>query len=287
MLLETLSQVPFGRYLGAMVVMGLAFGLASLLFNGCERFLQRSFPSASVATRLLVGRGLYYGVIALGTVWALDLIGIDISTALAAGTVVFVGIGLALQQITQSIVAGIMLLAEREIEPGDILSWNGDAHRVMHIGLRTTMLENRIHETMIVPNRLLANEAVKNITHNDRIVRIRSRIGVAYDSDLDQVHELLMHAAEGIEDRWGDEEPQVFLDEFADFAVVFIVQVAIDNPWRAPRRRSDLNFACWRALKAADVVIPFPQLDVHMKPGRGQAAEAPLRTPAQRSGYDE
>jgi len=223
-------------------------------------------------TVLLIQRGLHYLVIIAGVAVALQTIGISLATAFAAGAVVAVGVGFALQNILQNFVSGVILLAERTIKETDILEVNGQTIRVERIGTRATVARTRNDEQMIIPNAELVQSIVTNYTLEDSFYRVAAEVGVSYSSDMRLVREVLTAAATGVEGRVMDRDPIVVMREFGDSAVVWVISIWADDPWVAPLLRSDLNEAVWFALKDANITIAFPQMDVHFPGGAPASA---------------
>jgi small-conductance mechanosensitive channel len=124
------------------------------------------------AERVLVWKGEQTAVV--GTVTAL----------FAAGAIVAVGLGFAMQSIAQNFVAGIILLSERAIKPGDVLEVEGKLVRVVRMGIRSSVARSRDGEDLIIPNATLIQTTVKNFTLRDSSYRIRARVGVVYGSDM-------------------------------------------------------------------------------------------------------
>ena len=120
---------------------------------------------------------LHYAVLVVGLGVALQAIGISLTTVFAAGAVVAVAIGFALQNILQNFVSGIILLAERSITETDVLEVEGTMVRIERIGARSTVARTREDEELIIPNATLVQSTVKNLTLSDPVYRVRSRGG--------------------------------------------------------------------------------------------------------------
>lgn len=215
----------------------------------------------------LVQRGLHYLVVVAGIAVALQTIGISLATAFAAGAVVAVGVGFAMQNILQNFVSGVILLAERSIKETDILEVNGRTIRVEKIGTRSTVARTRSDEQMIIPNSELVQSVVTNYTLEDPLCRVMTQVGVSYSSDMRRVREVVTAAAASVEGRYSGRDPVVYMQEFGDSSVVWGISVWSENPWTSPLLRSELNEAVWFALKDADITIAFPQVDVHFPGG--------------------
>ena len=202
--------------------------------------------------------------IALGV--ALDTLGIKLSALFAAGAVFAIGLGFAMNTIMQNFVSGVILMVEGVIKPGDVLEIDEAVVRVGEMGIRSTVVRTLFDEELIVPNSLLVQSTVKNLTHHDRLYRLRVGVGVHYSSDMDQVEEVLMATASGLPGRVQDKTPRVQLVEFGSSSVDWEISLWIDDPWEIRMRAAALRKAIWDALKVADITIAYPQLDLHLDP---------------------
>lgn len=217
----------------------------------------------TVGVLLNLGR---YVLIVAGLAIGLNTIGIDLTALFTLGAVFAVTIGFALQNISQNFVSGIILLVEGAIQPGDILEVEGRVVRVIKMGVRSTVARSQDDEDLILPNATLAQGTVKNLTMIDDELRIRATVSVAYESDLDRVKKILEKAARTVADP-RNTVPVVLLQDFGDSGIHFDTFIWISDPWTAPKVRSELRLAIWRAFRDEGVVIPFPQVDVHFDPG--------------------
>ena len=170
-----------------------------------------------------------------------------------------------MQSIAQNFVAGFILLAERTIKPGDILEVEGRVVRVVSMGIRAIVSRGRDGEELIIPNHILVSSTVKNYTLADAYYRMQVAVGVVYRSDMALVRRTLEETAAEIADRWGvtDPAPLIVMDQFGDNAVQFKVAIWMPNPWKWLPAVNELHEAIWWAFKERNIVIAFPQLDVH------------------------
>ncbi len=237
--------------------------VASRLLRGSAvRAMDRRGISDS-GTRAITTRLINILVMTVGIATAVTNIGINLGALFAAGAVFAVGISFAFQNVAQNFLSGLILLLERSIKPGDVLEVENTVVRVEHLGIRSTVARTRDDEQIIIPNTVLAQGSVKNYTMEDSLYRVRVAVGVEYGSDMGQVRRVLEQVVADVD--WGarSRDPVVLMTAFGSSSVDFDVSVWTDDPWRAPRARSDLHEAVWWALKEAEVVIAFPQLDVH------------------------
>jgi small-conductance mechanosensitive channel len=259
------TTVTVGTALSALLVILATVWLSKLVRRGVRRLFARRGVQDESTVGTIAGL-LHYAILASGFGVALQTIGIDLAALFAAGAIFAIGLGFAMQNIAQNFVAGVIVLVERAIKPGDILEVEGAVVRVSRLGIRATIVQTRDGEDLIVPNSVLAQSTVKNYTLEDSTYRLRTLVGVVYDSDMKKVRKVLSDAAHGLTWRDQDHEPQVLMLEFGDSSVVFEVAVWMGDPWRARPALSALNEAIWFAFQNVGITIAFPQLDVHFDP---------------------
>jgi small-conductance mechanosensitive channel len=264
--LLTLSGTPVtvGTVITAAVILLVTWWVS----HGFQRAIRRALRHRTVADSSIavITRLVHYAVIFVGIAVALDTVGFSLGALFAAGAVFAVGIGFAMQNLVQNFMSGVILLVERSIKPEDVLEVEGKVVRVVRMGIRTTIARTRDDEELIIPNSILVQSTVKNYTLQDSIFRLRALVGVVYKSDMHRVLETLKRVAGEQPWRSARRDPRVLMTSFGDSSVNFDVSVWMDDPWEAPKALSQLHQAIWWALKDADVVIAFPQLDVHLDP---------------------
>lgn len=223
-----------------------------------KRFLKREGTLAALS------RLLHYLIIIVGFSIGLQIIGINLSALFAAGAVFAIAIGFAMQNVVQNFVAGVILLLERSIKPGDVLEIDGTIVKVVDMGIRTTITRTLVDEELIMPNSVFSQSTVKNYTLQDNIYRLGVVVGVSYDSDMNRVMQVLERTASDVTWRLPDPPPTVRLQDFGSSSVDFGVYVSIDDPWQQRALMSELRKDIWFAFKDAGITIAYPQLDVHL-----------------------
>jgi potassium efflux system protein len=259
------TPVTVGTLFMALFIIVVAFGVSRALQHGVARFFTRRGLSAH-GINVLFPRVIHYTVVIVGFAVALDTIGFSLTALFAAGAVFAVGLGFAMQNIAQNFVSGMILLVERSIKPGDIIEVEGAVVKVVNMGIRTTVAKTRDDEELIIPNSILVQSTVKNYTLRDSLYRVRALVGVTYGSDLRLVDSTLRAVTGSLAGNAPLREPRIQLTEFGNSSVNFDASIWIEDPWEAPRTRSDLHLAIWWAFKDAGIVIAFPQLDIHLDP---------------------
>jgi small-conductance mechanosensitive channel len=253
----TMTLVTFGA------IVLLSFWASRLVQRTVSRFL-RIRGMKDEGTIGVTERLTHYLVLAVGFAVAFQTLGVKLTALFAAGAFVAVAAGFAMQNITQNFVAGLILLAERTIKPGDVLSVEGCMVRVVRLGTRATVARTLNDEDLIIPNSTMVQTTVTNYTLRDTHFRLRAVVGVTYDSDMALVRSTLEKAAREIPWRDATHEPVILMTGFGSSSVDWEVSVWIDEPWKERRFRSRLHETIWWALREAGVVIAFPQVDVHL-----------------------
>lgn len=213
-----------------------------------------------MATLSLV-RYLMFGV---GAVWAAQELGVAWSDAQWLVAALSVGLGFGLQEIILNFVSGIILLFERPVRVGDMVSIGGADGTITRINIRTTTIIDADRRELIIPNKELVTGRVVNWTLSDSITRMVIPINVAHGTDTELVQRLLLRAANSIEAVLDDPSPSVYCTGMTDNSLDFELRVytaRLDD--RMPTQhqlRLNLN----RLFKRHAISIPFPQLDVHL-----------------------
>jgi len=273
------TQVTAASIVTFLLIILITFWVSRFFQRLAERWLRLKgvLQEGSIST---TRRLLHYAIMLVGLGIAIETVGINLAALFAAGAVVAVALGFAMQNILQNFVSGVILLAERSITEGDVLEVDGKIVRVERMGTRATVARTRDEEEIIIPNSLLVQSSVTNYTLGDSQYRIRAQVGVAYGSDMDRVVEVLKEAGTSVPERVKEKDPVVLLLEFGSSSVDFEVSVWAEDPWAARVTRSALNFAIWNHLKAAGITIAFPQVDVHFDEGIGGRSQPNRQEPA-------
>ncbi|GAB4341905.1 MAG: mechanosensitive ion channel [Desulfobulbaceae bacterium] len=260
------TEVTLFSILLFLVILASTLALSSFVQRVAKRSLAHKFEK-NKGTLAAILRLIHYTILVVGFGIALQTIGISLSTLFAAGAIFAIALGFAMQNVAQNFVSGIILLAERSIKPGDIIEVEGIVVKVIDMGIRTTVVRTWREEDLIMPNSIFAQGTVKNYTLQDNLFRLGVEVGVAYESDMHQVMDVLERTARSMPWRSSEGgEPRVLLQNFGDSAVIFGVYLNVDDPWRQRVYMSELRKAIWFAFKEAGITIAFTQVDVHFDP---------------------
>jgi potassium efflux system protein len=246
----------------AVVIVLVSYLISRGARHGLHRFFLRGGLTPGGEIRA-VERLAHYFIVLIGIMIALRTTGIKLDALFTAGAVFAVGFGFAMQNIMQNFVSGVILLFERTIKPGDVIEVGGQIVKVQQMSIRTTIVRTLDEEDVIVPNSSLVQSNVKNFTLEDNIYRVRVNVGVSYSADVPQVKALLLACAAAMDYSEKGFEPRVLLLNFGPAALEFEASVWMRDPWNHRIAGSKLRESIWAALKANQIAIAFPQMDVH------------------------
>jgi potassium-dependent mechanosensitive channel len=225
----------------------------------------RRFPIDRSARYALVTLGRYLMVV-VGLVAALACLRVRWSDVQWLAAAVTVGLGFGLQEIFANFVSGLILLAERPIRIGDLVTVDGMSGRVTRIAARATTLIDFDNKDVIIPNKQLITGKIVNWTLQEPSVRLVLRVALAADADLEVGVAALREAAAGSVGVLANPGPDVLLVGFAGGTVELDVAVYIARPSEMAACRHDLVLRAKRLLAARGVGVAFPQLEVHVHP---------------------
>jgi potassium efflux system protein len=214
-----------------------------------------------------------YGALALTMIAALSSIHLDMTKISVVLAALGVGLGFGLQEIVSNFVCGIILLLERPIRIGDIVTVAGTTGTVDRINIRATTIINSDNQCMIVPNREFITGNLVNWTHKDKILRISIKLRVAYGTDPDRVVSLLAGIARLDEDVLFDPLPSATLESFGDSALMFGLYVFVGDPNFAGRVRHRLCSEIHRKFEQEGIVMPFPIQQLFFETAPGELAK--------------
>ena len=179
------------------------------------------------------------------------------------------GLGFGLQEIVSNFVCGIILLLERPIRVGDVVTVSGMSGKVERINIRATTITNADNQSMIIPNRAFITSDLINWTLKDKIIRVSIRVKVAHGTDPDRVSELLLGLAREDADVLRNPVPASFMEDFSDSALNFVLHVHVPEPSLAGRVRHRLFAQIQRRFAESGIEIPLPTHELLVKPQSG------------------
>jgi small-conductance mechanosensitive channel len=259
-----------------------AVGLLWVLALWVSRFIelrlgQARFANANMQVALV--KLSRFVLLTLAVLVALDAVGIDLTTLKVFGGALGVGLGFGLQRIASNFISGFIVLFDRSIRPGDVITIGDKFGWVQELHARYVVVRDRDGVERLIPNETLITSEVINWSYSDRNVRLKIPVSISYDNDPELAMALMLEAARGVPRVLAEPAPAARLLSFGDSGVELELRVWLNDPEAGLANvRSDVNVAIWRLFKGAGVVIPYPQRDLHLRsgwPGTGPQERPP------------
>jgi len=246
--------------------------LAAMWLSGTiEARLMRA-ESLHSSLRVVFSRLATALLVLLALVVVLPLLGIDLTVLSVFGGAIGVGLGFGLQKIASNYVSGFIILLDRSIRIGDLITVDNFYGEVKNITTRYVVVRALDGREAIIPNELLIATTVLNHSYSNRHIRLALDLQVAYQSDLQRAMQLMEQIASKHARVLADPPPAAFLLRFADRGIDLQLGVWIDDPENGMLGiRSDLYLDIWRAFQEAGIEIPYPQREVRILPGSAPA----------------
>ena len=200
----------------------------------------------------------------IGLELALHFLGIRLTSLFAASGFLALGAGFAVKNVVENFLSGGIIRVENSIQVGDMIIVQDRWLTVEHLGIRTAEAVTFDGEMVLIPNTIITESIIQNMTRRDHSCRVKLDVGVAYESDLKLVRKTLEDTVNRQDWMSDKNAPLVYLDSFGDSAVIYKIHVWIHEARHSRRSKSDLYEAIWQALNDAGIIIAFPQLDVHL-----------------------
>jgi small-conductance mechanosensitive channel len=255
--LLTLLQIAVGLL--------VLFGVVRLVNRMVGHSVQRS--NSLDATQQLLARKLA-GVVLLVAAFfvAIDIIGIDL-TALAVFSGAFgLAVGFGFQKTFGNLIAGIILLMDRSIKPGDVIAVGDSFGHVTKIGVRAVSIVTRDGKEHLIPNENLMTQEVENWSYSSPNVRVHIPVGVAYDCDLALAQKLMIEAAITPMRVLKSPKPTVWLRAFGESSIEHEILLWIADPEAGVGNvQSEVLNRLWVLFKENSIEVPFPQRDIRVK----------------------
>jgi small-conductance mechanosensitive channel len=229
---------------------------------------QRLMKTALVLShRALASKLIRAVLLVVGVLVALQAIGLDLTILSVFGGALGVGIGLGLQKLASNYIAGFVILLDRSIRLGDLVTVADRQGVVTNVTSRYCVVRSLDGVEAIVPNETLVTTTVLNHSFSARDVRVSIAIQVAYGTDLERALQVLCEVARGHPrvDQDPARQPAAFVVRFADSGIDLELGFWIRDPENGQLNvRSELNLAVWKAFQAAGITVPFPQREVRL-----------------------
>ncbi len=260
-LADFLAFLP--KLLSALVLFVITIYLANLLSRLIRNIMQKR--RADPGIMLLVYHVTRWGLIIAGTAVSLQQVDFQLTAFLAGLGILGFTIGFALQDISQNIVAGLLLLIQKPFELDDLIEVEDFRGYVRSIDLRSTEIHTLDGQNVLIPNASVFTTPIINYSRQ-ATWRVHVQVGVAYESDLEHVRRVTLQAIRVIPDILSEPAPDLYFHTFNDSSIDFTLLYWIDARQINPFTATDPAIvAIQRAYLREGIEIPFPiQTEINM-----------------------
>ncbi|USI76459.1 MULTISPECIES: mechanosensitive ion channel family protein [unclassified Sphingopyxis] len=261
------------------IVVAVLLYLAVRIILRSIKWLLRRNTQIDATQRLLAEKLIAIALFVFAMLFGIDLLGIDLTALAVFSGAAGLAIGFGLQKTVGNLIAGIILLMDRSIKPGDIIvvgdgsSMGGTAAangvpnvgRVAKIGVRAVNVVTRDGKKHLIPNELLMTQPVENWSYASPEVRVRMRIPVGYACDLRLAQRLIIETAKENPRILNEPEPAVWITAFGERAVEHELRYWISDPEAGLGNiQGEVFLGIWDRFKEAGIAIPYPRQDVRI-----------------------
>lgn len=254
----------------------LIFFGARVLLNIIQLFLQRRFRKDArydQGTEYVYMQVAKYIVYTLAFLFSLGALNVEPTLFLGGSAALLVGLGLGLQDVFRDMFSGFILLFEGTVRVGDVIEFSDGKSseaivaKILRINVRTTQIETRDGNVLMVPNTKLTQEYIENWSHGTTLSRFRIYLTVPYNTDTQMVSDLLIQAAMSHPKVKKTEPVQVRLTDFGENGLKMELIFWADQSWDINQYKSEIRMEIDRLFRRYGIEFPYPQRDVHVFQG--------------------
>jgi len=271
-MLDSVSVVLGGLRLTPLLVIKLALLLILALWltnvasNFAESRINRS-TDLTPSIQVLLVKMIRLGLMIVAFAIALSAVGINLSALAVFSGAVGVGVGIGLQKIVANFISGIILLADKSVKPGDLVTIGDSSGRISAMKTRYISVAAGDGREFLIPNEDLVTQKVTNWTYTDKNTLVKVNFGTNYDADPKQVCKLAIEIAAAAPRAIKSRTPNCILVEFAEAGMKFSLTFWIADPDGMDNVKSDVMLALWEAFKREGIRVPYPVREIRVRGG--------------------
>ena len=250
--------------LQAVFILGVMFFGAGFLSRTASGRIQSNTdlsPSMRVLTVKVLQITLYGAAFFIG----LRAVGVDLTGLAVLSGAIGVGLGFGLQKVVSNLVSGVIILLDKSIKPGDVISLGETFGWINSLGARYVSVVTRDGKEYLIPNEDLITGQVVNWSHSDDFVRIELRFGASYSDSPHDVRRIAIEAAKSVDRVLANRDTVCHITGFGDSSIDYVLRFWIKDPTKGLANiKGNVFLALWDAFQANGISIPFPQREVRL-----------------------
>ncbi|MFL6859070.1 MAG: mechanosensitive ion channel family protein [Allosphingosinicella sp.] len=259
------TRISLLTILQVTVILVALYAVVKLLNRIVAHSIRRA-RSLDPAQQLLAQKLAGIAIVVIAFFVGIDLLGIDLTALTVFSGAFGLAVGFGLQKTFGNLIAGIILLMDRSIKPGDVIVVGDSFGHVSKIGVRAVSIVTRDGKEHLIPNENLMTQEVENWSYSSRDVRVHIKVGVGYGCDLALAQKLMVQAAKEAKRVKDSPPPGIWLTAFGESSVEHEILVWISDPEAGVGSvRSEVLNRVWTLFRENGIVLPNPQRDIHVK----------------------
>jgi small-conductance mechanosensitive channel len=270
--LDSVSIVLGGLRLTPLLVikLGLLLLAALWLTNVASNFAENRINQSTDLTpsiQVLLVKMIRMGLLIVAIAMALSAVGINLSALAVFSGAVGVGIGIGLQKIVANFISGIILLADKSVKPGDLVTIGDSSGRISAMKTRYISVAAGDGREFLIPNEDLVTQKVTNWTYTDKNTLVKVNFSTNYESDPRQVCKLAIDIATAVPRAIKSKAPSCILAEFTETGMKFSLTFWIADPDGMDNVKSDVMLSLWETFKREGIKVPYPVREIRVRGG--------------------
>jgi small-conductance mechanosensitive channel len=248
------------------VLLAVALWLSNIASNFAESRITRS-SDLTPSIQVLLVKMIRLGLMILAVAIVMSAVGINLSALAIFSGAAGVGIGFGLQKIVANFISGIILLADKSVKPGDLVTIGDSSGRISAMKTRYISVAAGDGREFLIPNEDLVTQKVTNWTYTDKNTLVKVNFGTNYDADPRVVCKLAIEIAATASRALKNKPPNCILTEFAEAGMKFSLTFWISDPDGMDNVKSDVMLSLWDAFKREDIRVPYPVREIRVRGG--------------------
>jgi small-conductance mechanosensitive channel len=253
-----------------LIKLGVLLAIALWLANIASKFLEARITQSRDLTpsiQVLLVKMLRLALMVLAIAIVMSAVGINLSALAIFSGAVGVGIGFGLQKIVANFISGVILLADKSVKPGDLVTIGDSSGRISAMNTRYISVAAGDGREFLIPNEDLITQKVVNWTYTDKNTLVKVNFSTNYDADPRLVCKLAIEAAEASPRATRGKAPNCIITEFAEAGMKFTLTFWIAEPDGMDKVKSDVMLSLWDAFKHDDIRVPYPVREIRIRGG--------------------
>ena len=253
-----------------LIKLGVLLAVALWLANIASKFLEARITQSRDLTpsiQVLLVKMMRLALMILAIAIVMSAVGINLSALAIFSGAVGVGIGFGLQKIVANFISGVILLADKSVKPGDLVTIGDSSGRISAMNTRYISVAAGDGREFLIPNEDLITQKVVNWTYTDKNTLVKVNFSTNYDADPRLVCKLAIEAAEASPRATKGKQPNCIITEFAEAGMKFTLTFWISDPDGMDKVKSDVMLSLWDAFKHDDIRVPYPVREIRIRGG--------------------